>query len=111
MPSPILDLLPKTNYSFWDSKTQHLWADHYTLLRHGFEVRQVLLSKHQCGKFEGDYYGLLGDIGVPASFHPFVTAFNGLAHPCQYKSTTETVLLPDFGELDIISKINKTKNI
>lgn len=111
MPSHILELLPQNNSAMWQTKTQHLWADHYSLLRGAFEVRQITLTRHQCGKFEGDFYGLLTDVGVPVAFHPFVTSFNALDHPCQYKSTMDTILIPDFSELDVISKINRTVNI
>ena len=111
MPSPILNQIPDNNSELWAAKIQHLWADHYSLLRAGFEVKQVTLTKHQCGKFEGDFYGLLTDVGVPVAYHPYVTFFNSMSHPCQYKSTMETILIPDFSELGVIAKINNTVNI
>ena len=90
-------------------KVLNIWYDHMTYLRSLPSTKTTVVSDYQCIKYEGDFWGLLQDLGVPPQYHPFVTVFNGYTNPFDYRGTQDVILLPDLQELEVILKVNMTK--
>ena len=104
-------LLGKLEKNFTGHSTPrvlNIWYDHITSLNK-LNVDTILVSDHQCIKFEGDLWGLLHDLGVPPQYHPFVTAFNGYTHPSDYRGTQEMIRIPDIQTLEVVLKVNMTR--
>lgn len=107
-------LLSKLNDAYtrqWSPRTQSILSDHFTYLLTAGNVHTVVITEHQSIKFEGDFWGLLLDLGIPPTFHPFITYVNGYAHPADYAGTAGFVIIPDHGEMELILKINSTNTI
>lgn len=105
-------LLSKLESNFTSQSTPkvlNIWYDHLPHLKNSVVTQSVMVSDYQCIKYEGDFWGLLQELGVPPAYHPFVTVFNGYTHPSDYKGTPDIILLPDLQEMEVILKVNMTK--
>ena len=105
-------LLGKLEKNFTSQNTPRvmsIWYDHMTYLKTRPTLDTIKVSDHQCIKFEGDFWGLLQDMGVPSQYHPFVAAFNGYSHPSDYRGTQDMVKIPDLQAMEVILKVNMTR--
>lgn len=112
MASPLLDKLTGSiNSPFWSAKAQNVLHDHYSYLSTVTVSNFITVTKFQCTKFEGDFYGLLADLNIPSEYFPYILNFNGLLHPTDYVPEMETVVIPSLAELSLILQVNNTVTI
>lgn len=105
-------LLSKLEKNFTSQNTPRvmsIWYDHMGYLKTNPNINTVMVSDHQCIKYEGDYWGILQELGVQPQYHPFITAFNGYMHPSDYRGTQDIVQIPDMQAMEVILKVNMTK--
>jgi hypothetical protein len=54
-------------------------------------------------KYEGDFYGILNDIGVPLAYHPITLKLNGFTDTGLYNTSITSILVPNFTLLNQIA--------
>lgn len=73
------------------------------------ETTTLPVNPHNNYKYEGDLYGLLLVNGVPKEYHWVVMRMNNIYRQGDVEKVDGVVLIPDFGVLDRIMKMYKTR--
>lgn len=82
----------------------HLWY----LKKTGNRIQAV--TEHQNYKYEGDFYGLLDDIGIDKNFHYATMRVNNYAHSGDFKGDRTSISLPSYQLIEQLRSVYQTKN-
>lgn len=93
-----------------DSNFIVMLESHLNYFRASANVGYKVISEHQSFKFEGDFYGLLNDLGLDKKHHYIVMRLNGLASSSDYKGSVFQILIPDLAEVNLLKNIYMTRN-
>lgn len=80
---------------------------HLNYLKNTSTMKAV--SKQQTFKYEGDFYGLLLELNIPANYFYVTMRVNDLVNSTDYKGNSELLFVPNFSEIDKIVSILETK--
>lgn len=107
----ILNLQPNIESINNDPKYIDMLESHLTYFRTLNTNTLIAVSNQLNYKYEGDFYGLLTELGVDRNHHYLVMRLNGLAHSGDYKGNLDNVLIPDISEVNLLTNIYRTVNI
>lgn len=74
------------------------------LLDNNYVVTQGI-DKQQGVVYEGDFFGLLRNLGIPDFAHYATLRLNGYSSPMQFKRTTTTIMVPNLSEIEMIKSV------
>lgn len=93
---------------FYDPVFVRVLETHLTYLRTHPDTRMTAVNPHDVYKFEGDFYGLLDQHGVPPEYHWVTMRVNDISNPNFVKEDLETLLLPSPGAINKILQLHRT---
>jgi len=105
----ILNLPQSIEDVYFDPNFIVLLESHITYLR-TTNISTVVVSSHQGYKYEGDFYGLLGDLNILKKFHYIVMRVNGYESSADFDGNITHIVTPDFNEIDLLKNVYQTKN-
>jgi hypothetical protein len=73
--------------------------------------RPYSLTDQQLYEFQHDFYGLLLSINIPPQYHYYIFRFNGFKAIEDFTTTTNTIMMPDLANYDIMVEVYKTKTV
>lgn len=82
---------------------------HLTHLRKSPDLKMVNITSLQQGKFEGDFYGLLQDLGYATAYHYAILRINGYDSPTDYAGDPISILIPSQSDLDMLKNTHMTR--
>lgn len=86
-----------------------LLETHLTYLRtHGEGTVMAVLPRLNV-KYEGDFYGLLGELGVDVKYHYITMRVNFLSNSGDYSGNLDQIVIPSITEIEILANIYLTK--
>lgn len=59
--------------------------------------------------YEGDLFGLLDKLMINKQYHYFIMRFNGYVSPDELKKETQSLLIPNMQELDLLQRQYQTR--
>lgn len=98
----ILDSVPSVYYS---EPFQSMLENHiFTLARHS-SAQILAIEPSLAYQYEGDFFGLLTNLGVPSQYHWATMRCNGLYSPVDFRSDTVNITQPPFEQIDELQAI------
>lgn len=82
-----------------------LLESHLTYLRTSATLQSTAVSGLQKSKFEGDFYGLLTDLGIDYRFHYIVLRVNGYDSSADYRGESDAIVVPALSDIDMLKNI------
>ena len=80
-----------------ESHFPRLLSDGY-VVTHGIDKQQGVV-------YEGDFFGLLRNLGIPDFAHYVIMRLNGFTSPMEFKRTTTTIMVPNLSEIEMIKSV------
>lgn len=110
MSMTVLGLMNQTaNATIYYSMTWRLLVEtHLAWLRSSTEMEVVAITPQLGYKYEGDFYGALTELGIPAYLHWTTMRLNGLRSPSDYNGDAVTVLVPARQSLQQLAAVAQT---
>lgn len=62
-------------------------------------------------KYEGDFFGLMNEMGILSRYHFIMMRVNNLRCPGDYKRTNNVITILDFQEIDLLNSIYQARNV
>lgn len=59
-----------------------------------------IIDKHLAYRYQGNFFGLLNELGIDPKFHMFILYFNGYTSPYQYTGDNLTIYLPNLTSIE-----------
>jgi hypothetical protein len=94
---------------FYDQGFRIVIESHIPYLLRLPELRVLAVDPFDSYKYEGDLFGLLDKLLVPKQYHYAIMLANRFSCPADLKATTKSLLIPPFGELDLLGNIYQNK--
>lgn len=69
---------------FYDPGFRRMIETHLVMLRNMNDLRSDVIDPNTIYKYQGDFYGFLGSLGVPMDQYWLYLRFNGLTNPEQF---------------------------
>lgn len=69
----------------------------------------LAVSEQQNGKYEGDFYGLLGELRVIPEHRYIVMRVNGLTSSADFKGDRSMIIIPDLAMFNTLKQVYKSK--
>jgi hypothetical protein len=95
---------------FYDPGFMNVIEDHMSLLRADTNTSVATIDAYKTLVYEGDFYGMLSDMGIPRHYHWTILRLNNLTTPTDFGPGRESVLLPDRKRLDRMRSAYATQN-
>lgn len=92
-----------------DSNFLVMLETHLNYLKTTGNIGYKPISEHQSFKFEGDFYGLLNELGLDKKHHYVVMRLNSLDSSSDYKGNIFNVFIPDLTEVNLLKNIYMTR--
>lgn len=106
--------IPSGPNLYYDQGFINTLEDHMTLLRTDSNTDTAQIDAYKAIVYEGDFFGLLLDMGIPREFHMVTMRVNNMNSPTEFGPGREFVLLPDRNRLgrmlSLYSVQNKIRN-
>lgn len=96
------------SYPMFDPKFKNTLEQHLEYLKTAGTYRDVIIDNKYKGKYYGDFYAVLSDLGLPAKYHYITMLLNGLTNPIQFTNQFNTVFIPDTNIIDQILSVYNT---
>lgn len=96
------------SYPMFDPKFKNTLEQHMEYLKTAGTYRDVIIDNKYKGKYSGDFYAVLSDLGLPAKYHYITMLLNGLTNPIQFTNQFNTVFIPDTNIIDRILSVYNT---
>lgn len=94
---------------FYDQTFRDVLEMHIPYFRanytHSLTVETPAAQRHQ-----GDFQGLLIELGVAPRYHWFTMRLNGLHNPTEYDKEMLTVLIPEFSAIETLKTRHRTQH-
>lgn len=104
----ILNLHPSIDSVYYDPAFLLVIESHLTYLRSAQGLSILEVSDMQGYKYEGDFFGLLDDLGVEKKYHHIVMRVNDMASSADFKGDMQHVTLPSLTEVDNLKSLVQT---
>lgn len=98
-----------TDDVYFEHDFKLLLESHLTYLKET-DIRLQVVTEHQNYKYEGDFYGLLDDIGIPKNLHYITMRVNDYEHSGDYKGDIYSLVLPSYQTIEQLRNVYQTKN-
>ena len=87
-----------------------IWLESFNpYLKAESSIRNI--TPAMAAKYEGDFYGLLSELGVSKEYHYIAMMINGYRHANDYDGYLLEIKIPNLGYISIVKKLyNTTKN-
>ena len=109
MVDKLVDLIKHKNGTYFDDPGfKKVLEDHVKLLRET-TTKILTVEPVRAIRYEGDFYGLLKEMGIPSEIHWLVAQMNYLDCSEDYRSSKLEIFLPEEGNLDILYSIYNSK--
>lgn len=89
---------------YFDPNFRHIVEDHLSLLLTNNHFREVDITNNEAHRYEGDFYGLMGFLGIKADFWWVNLRLNGLKANFDFDGTITTIKLVKEIEIEKIKK-------
>ena len=99
-----------TNYgdeSYFDEDFFMLIRTYMPLIRNG-AVTTLTPTNQQLYKYQGDFYGLLGELGVAKQYYYATLLLNNLFSSTDFQSSMQTIMIPDESYIDMLHSVYTT---
>jgi hypothetical protein len=107
----INNLKPQPDKHYFEHNFMILLESHLSFLKNSTNMAVKEITQLQAYKYEGDFYGLLDDIGIPKIFHYITGIVNDYPSSSDFKGDRVYILLPNISDIQGIMQIYRTKNI
>jgi hypothetical protein len=106
----LYELLIYSNASWpmFDPSVKTCMEQHLQYLKTAGNVREVLIDNKYKGKYYGDFYAVLSDLGLAPKYHYLTLLLNGMTNPIEFVNQLTTVRLPDTDIIDQILSVYNT---
>lgn len=94
---------------FYANSFKVVLESYLTYFRSHDKTRIVTISPHLSYKYEGDFYGLMDEIGIEKHYQWFVMLLNNFSCPGDYHGDLQAFFVPDLNELNLIKAIHTSK--
>lgn len=95
---------------FYDSQFRIVLEDHMTYLKSLDTTKSISVELNNSYKYEGDFYGLLQAMNIPAQNFFIILRMNNLTSPAEYTKDLTSLLVPDNTAINRIRSAYRTKN-
>lgn len=86
-----------------------VWYQSFIPYMNVSNIVPIQIKPHIAFKYEGDFYGLLDELGIPKHHHYFAMLQNKLTHPGDYDGIVDTIYLPDMTFIDQLRSLYMSK--
>lgn len=96
----MLTITPTLNYetiNYFTLINVLLYLDYYH--KENKKSEQVI-DQHTSYRYQGNFYGLLNELKIPAKYHIFILYFNGYTNPVQFDGNRTVIYLPNLTLID-----------
>lgn len=97
--------------SFFEENFQIILESHIPYLKGLDTTFQQMVENHQAFKYEGDFFGLLLELGVIERYHFITMRINNLRCPGDYRREMNILLIPSFEEIDLLNSIYRARKV
>lgn len=84
--------------------------DHLQILRNTAKLHTVEVSGFQELKYQGDFYGLLRDMGIDHDYHWITLRLNDLHSPMDYQGNLVNIKIPKIDYIKFLLRRYKNSN-
>jgi len=84
---------------------------HLTYIKSLSSNQTTAISKQQNDKYEGDFYGLLNELNIEKQYHYPTMRINGYDNSNDFLGDREFILIPDFQEINLLTRILTSKTL
>lgn len=106
----ILNIHPNDELTYSDPGFLVMIESHLTYLR-GLSSNYVMTATNQQGfKYEGDFFGLLNELGIEKKYHHIVMRVNGYLSSADYKGDVLDIVIPSLDEVTLLKTTYQTSN-
>ena len=95
---------------YYDPKFRIILEDHMTYLKNLASTKTVEIDMNRSYKYEGDFYGLLYDMGISPYLHFIILRMNDLTSPANYNNQIRQLIIPEGTEINRLRSAYKVKN-
>jgi hypothetical protein len=100
--------LPQYEDVYFDPRFLTVIESHLTYLRSLPDNSFLTVTDLLAYKYEGDFYGLLFELGVPHYLHQIVLRINGYSSSADYKSEMHPIVMPKESAIQLIANTFQT---
>lgn len=86
---------------YFDEAFLIILQSYIPLIRQG-NVVTLTPTNQQLYKYQGDFYGLLDELGVQKQYHYATLLLNNLRNSSDFDSSMASILVPDYSQIDMI---------
>lgn len=83
---------------------------HLTYLRGLTTNYVVTATDQQAFKYEGDFFGLLNELGIEKKYHHIVMRVNSYLSSADYKGDVKDIIIPSLDEVTLLKTTYQTSN-
>jgi hypothetical protein len=95
---------------YYTPEFMNVLEDHLTYLREHPKTRTESITPHEASKYTGDLISLLNVRNVKPEYHWIIMRLNNFTNYSDIDENLNTLLYPDFEEIDRIKLSHKTLN-
>lgn len=112
MPSnqKLYELLTYNSASFpmFEPVVKNIMTQHLQYLKTAGVTREAIIDNKYKGKYYGDFYAVLSELGLDPKYHYLTMLLNGLTNPIEFINQFDTVFIPDTDIIDQILAVYNT---
>lgn len=106
----ILGIHPSDEQAYSDPGFLTLIESSLTYLR-GLSGNYIITAtEQQSYKYEGDFFGLLNELGIEKKYHHVVMRVNNLLTSSDYKGDFKDIIVPSLDEVALLKTTYQTSN-
>jgi len=93
--------------NYFDEAFLLIIRSYMPLIRNG-SVSTLIPSNQQLYKYQGDFYGLLDELGIGKQYHYATLLLNNLSSSTDFQTSMQTILIPDTNYIDMLHSVYTT---
>lgn len=94
---------------FYDPDFHIVLESHMTYLKMLPGTRMMMIEPQVAYRNEGDFNGVLDELRVPKQHHWLTMRMNDLRSPNDFTADMQSIIVPDYAEVDLIRSVYQTK--
>jgi len=92
---------------YYQNNFRHVVESYIPYLREHPTTQVIGVEPDIAYRYEGDFYGLLKTMRVPAQYHWIILRLNNMVHPADFKEIGTAIMIPAVSEIENIVRLFK----
>jgi hypothetical protein len=104
----IIENIPEPESFYFEEGFIQAIETHLTYLRQKNTTFKTI-DNHLLDKYQGDFYGLLDELGIAKEYHYTIMRVNDFSNGDCYRSNMTMIVMPSLPAIDLIKDTYRTK--